>query len=268
MTPLAHAIAREICLPASARTMSDECGLAAAFLNPRCFECTPLDPVIEPLISKIFTRTHSILLPATETWIESAFASFGGRRIGWLVTEIDGGNAEVRMVSRYPNSALVAEPIVVLLPLGSPWLMQDYGRGVPPSPTALLTRLVALLAAISAPNSDRLDHAPHRGLQKRLCRAKGLSPGTFELLPWSEIRLFAPIGDDARRLERPAAAHAPAGGPGAGLRKAHHFCRSHMRSLKNGKIVPVRAHMRGDPALGTKRSWYSVQPRSAGAITP
>lgn len=269
MTPLAHAIARELCLPASARTMSDKCSLAAAFLNPRCFECTALLPFAESLTAKVFNPTHCVLLPAPETWIEFVSTSYPvtGLRVGYLVSEINGGiEAEVRAIVRYLNGQVVAAPLGTI-PIGRPWLLGAHAGGSRSSGEPL-TFTVALLSAISASSTDRREHTPHIGLQKRLGRAMGLPPGTLKLLPWSEIRLVAPIGDEAGRREEPTAAQAPGGGPGAGHRKAHHFCRSHMRSLKNGKIVPVRAHMRGDPALGTKRTWYSVQPRSPGAATP
>jgi hypothetical protein len=109
-------------------------------------------------------------------------------------------------------------------------------------------RLYALLSIINSPKIiDRSTNKPPSGLQKLLARkAGGVGAG---LLPWHEIFLDVrpppDTGDhdgDGTRLTGP---------------KAFHFCRSFIR-IRLGKLERVRAHWRGDPALGVSQASYRV----------
>jgi len=107
--------------------------------------------------------------------------------------------------------------------------------------------LYSVLSIINSPKIiDRSTHKPSSGLQKRLNR-KARTP--FELLPWHEIFLDVrppPDGSD----------HAGSGERLTGP-KAFHFCRSFIR-IRLGKLEHVRAHWRGDPALGVSQASYRV----------
>lgn len=110
--------------------------------------------------------------------------------------------------------------------------------------------LYACLAMINTPNvvGRRVNRA-HVGLQKRLAAQPGAAH-VGALRPWTEIILDV--------TEPPDSA-----GAGAGAaqrmsgRKALHFCRSHLR-IQNGRLTKVRAHWRGDAALGIVQSRYKV----------
>lgn len=110
--------------------------------------------------------------------------------------------------------------------------------------------LYACLAMINTPSvvGRRVNRA-HAGLQKRLASLRG-SPHGGALRPWTEIVLEVTeprdgAGADACAAERMSG------------RKALHFCRSHLR-IQNGRLTRVRAHWRGDAALGIVQSRYKV----------
>lgn len=106
--------------------------------------------------------------------------------------------------------------------------------------------LYAALAIINSPKIvDRSTRPPSSGLQKRLARRFG---APFQLLPWHEI--FLDIRPPTTGEER---------GEGGRLTgpKALHFCRSFLR-IRLGKLERVRAHWRGDPALGLSQASYRV----------
>lgn len=43
-----------------------------------------------------------------------------------------------------------------------------------------------------------------------------------------------------------------------GIKKCHHECKGHWRTYKSGKVVWVKAHWRGDKALGTVHKQYET----------
>ena len=112
-----------------------------------------------------------------------------------------------------------------------------------------LLALHALLLINSPKIIGRRQHMPHAGLERRLTR--GLGAGKFPLHAWTEILLEVnkPIEIDDGE---PHEAHLTG-------KRALHFCRKHIR-IQNRQLVYVSAHWRGDPALGIKRSRYTVQP--------
>lgn len=108
--------------------------------------------------------------------------------------------------------------------------------------------IYAFLAMINTPRVvGRRQHMPHAGLQRKLAKSFGMV-GKFPLRAWTEILL------DVRPPQIDGGADHEARLSG---RKALHFCRSHLR-IKMGRLELVRAHWRGDPALGIKRSRYKV----------
>lgn len=106
--------------------------------------------------------------------------------------------------------------------------------------------VVLTLDLINTPGLVGLkQHAPHRGLAKRL---GGLRSGRYPLHGWSEIVLKhqTTLAGDAEQLT------------GVTYHKCLHFVRSHRRRYKDGRETVVVAHWRGDPALGIKRTRYKV----------
>lgn len=113
---------------------------------------------------------------------------------------------------------------------------------------ALLGMVHTYLVLINSPRIlGRRQHMPHLGLERRLVR--GLGSGMFPLHGWTEIKLEINKPPDIDDGE-PHEAHLTG-------KRALHFCRKHIR-FRNGKLEYVRAHWRGDPAVGIKRSRYTV----------
>lgn len=108
-------------------------------------------------------------------------------------------------------------------------------------------RLYARLSIINSPKIiGRSTNKPSSSLQKRLERKTGKSAG---LLPWHEILLDVRTPPDTEQHD--------VGGTRLTGPKAFHFCRSFIR-MRLGKLERVRAHWRGDPALGVSQASYRV----------
>lgn len=88
-------------------------------------------------------------------------------------------------------------------------------------------------------------HDPHRGLARKLYAARG---GSYPLRSWSEVVLKhqTRIAEEGERAT------------GATFHKCLHFVRSHRRHYRSGHVSIIPAHWRGDPALGIKRTRYTV----------
>lgn len=100
---------------------------------------------------------------------------------------------------------------------------------------------VSALILLNAPYGiDKAEHAPHKGFARNL-RKQGLpAPKPYTIIS----------------LSKSAPAHLT--GAGTGHHKAFHFVRSHLRRYENGLTSKVKAHWRGDPALGILKTDYKV----------
>lgn len=214
----------------------------------RCFECTEVAAMAAELGDRLYmdqTEKDSFdpalaFLPAPTTWIEMA-SSQG--RFAYL---LNAPNVHLSTSARFwvlgeQAGKVIGQPMPDLAlhnsspPLhGAEYNLQDkiqYG-------------VYAMLAIINSPRViGRIEHPPHRGLQKKLKHILGV--GNFELLPWHEIKLsVATAGED--------------GDPHLTGTKALHFVRAFLR-VKRGKLEHVRSHWRGDPNKGVMQGRYSVK---------
>lgn len=109
---------------------------------------------------------------------------------------------------------------------------------------------LALLALINTPRVVmREQRMPHAGLQRRLARERGMV-GKFPLRAWTELKLK--IGAPEVHSGKPIEAMLTG-------RRCLHFCRMHLR-LRCGHLELVKAHWRGEAALGIKQTRYRLQP--------
>lgn len=84
-------------------------------------------------------------------------------------------------------------------------------------------------------------------------------PGRRALLPGSEPRKGERYAfSEIRLTDRVRREYAAEAAERARVRHMEHDVRSHLRRLRSGKVIQVRAHRRGDPALGSKVSQYKV----------
>lgn len=288
MTPLAANILKQ-CLSVSRRDFPELAAIRDQIRDIHCFERSSVDDLVEDLASKFeadaargsFDGTLAFL-PAEKTWIEvnrrqqlqtmlqnseltdneenvSSSSLITGRS-AWLLVQ-DGDRAHITgFAERSDGGFAEGYRGDILLHTDRPILLSptnlDVRTGLPNSflkkTLSFITfEIYAALALINSPRIiGRVQHMPHRGLEKRL-RGERQIIGHFPLNAWTEIKLeVSPPKDlsDAGEFE----AHLTG-------RKALHFCRAHLR-IRYGQLEFVRAHWRGDPTLGTKRSRYILTP--------
>lgn len=243
MTPLALKIARE--LLASGRERS----FLTQLLASACFDLSPVGGIVRETSQELIATLaaehrmeHGGLLfaPAGSTWVEMMVP--GLPRIGALVWPEENAiwfESATRDVSGFLELDEDGEHFSsgrngAITTTGSDY---DMALGV------LAAFVASSLLLINAPRGvERHASPPHQGLAREVRKA-----GFGDLKPIHTIRLSkrtGPIGEP-----EPA---------GQGSPKAFHFCRSHLRKLPDGDIIRIRAHWRGDPALGVHRGDYLV----------
>lgn len=236
MTPLAQRFVRQMIGDPSDAILPDLGNEIPLLLEAHCFEISAIYPaVIDLLADPKFSPDDltSSFLPAPKTWIE------------WLH---DDGVRHGLLLIEEPNRGeraftfLVANSNEGMARWSQSWDTRMH--------SVFVVRFIAtVLAMINTPKIiGRRQHMPHRGLEKRLL-ARRPNIGKFPLQAWTEILLHVSPPKDASAAE-PIEAHLTGS-------KALHFCRAHLR-IRLGQLERVRAHWRGDPSLGIKRSRYKV----------
>ncbi|MGE4321941.1 MAG: hypothetical protein AB7E60_02805 [Sphingobium sp.] len=263
MTPLAHRIVKELTLPVKDRTFNDQCGLLQRMDDVHCFDATEVFNLAGAL-SKDLHKSASAsgfldimeaqtFLPAPRTWIEWKYSN--GAREGVLMEQRNGFAVcdwavwqDDLFASNKRSGALLMEGGSTPVNQGFP-CVRDVGDEPREVMIGYVVLMYALLAIINTPRLiGRKQHMPHRGLERRLAKTKGLV-GKFPLHAWTELKLsVSDIGKRADGTEHEA--HYTG-------EKCLHFCRAHIR-IKRGKLERVSAHWRGNPALGIKRTRYKL----------
>lgn len=262
MTPLAHAIVKELTLPLKNRSLNDPDEMLARVDDVHCFEVTEVLDVVAELARqypKHGIRDELMFLPAPRTWIEhqTDFGYFGIliEDVGaeeWATWRAWGQPKRLGKAERWIDVGRKQER---LRPLPSPSKPRLHAAALQLNSIFQQNAaelhgcewIRAVLAIINTPRIiGRTTHMPHAGLQKRLARARGLV-GRFPLHAWTEIKLKVcppkvETGDDEIWLTG---------------HRALHFVRCHLR-IRLGQLELVSAHWRGDPALGIKQSRYKL----------
>lgn len=233
MTPLAHAIAKQIVLPLKKRKpvvlygSRDPINHSDVVYDIHCFETTEVLDLACDLVDSgklLDVISDRFFLPAPRTWIEHRRED--KRRAGWLLTEAK-GQPLLRLIAERDSDFIVDEGA----------LGEHHMQGL----------VLAMLAIINTPKIvGRQQFWPHRGLERDLIRN---SHGKYPLHAWHVLKLRVskpPEIDDGE----PHEAHLTG-------RRALHFCRSHLR-VRLGQIEFVTSHWRGDAALGIKQTRYDV----------
>lgn len=286
MTPLAHKIIKQTMLSVGKRDLSDPDSMAELMDGVRCFEMSEVTELSEQLCASIINivvgnlnkiRPYEVapqiilglaamdlfsgcaverwFAPFPKTWIERVVDR---RRVGLLlVTKIYGDcedeYADVYMAVSHNDYEEVNVRKIGHIGFGLPGTGFGIHLSDKESDNLKIEQLIyADLTIINSPEViGRRDHRPHKGLSKAL-RREG---ARYELREWTEIRLEVraekdvnEAGDATERLTG---------------KKALHYCRQHLRVV-NGKLVRVRAHWRGDAALGHVQSRYRVVKKDGG----
>jgi hypothetical protein len=262
MTPLAQAFMNDLLLPRAARRWHDTGDIGSRLTSFHFFECSHVMATAKDLaismIDNALVPEATSFLPAPMTWIESQGETDGSRNAFVLILREDGDADWINVKGPLRGEPGFSVAWGVRLPLRSK--AADLrgairaNRDIPEEQLVwhreMAGVLYGLLAMINTPRIiGRRQHMPHAGLQRKLAAARGMV-GKFPLQAWTEIILEVtpPVMDEGE----PHEARLTGG-------KALHFCRSHLR-VRRGQLELVKAHWRGDPALGIKRSRYSVVP--------
>jgi hypothetical protein len=242
MTPLAHAIAKELTRTEGKRTFADRVGLLEQMHDIHCFDVSSvaeyMDLVCQPFATiGEMAKDDRCFLPAPKTWVELKRPD---GRVGILLCETCLGEEifAVESASHF-GSCLVADP-----------LESDEVVGL------RAKIMVSALLVINSPrNFGRRTHLPHRGLERDLLRRyRGV--GKFPLRAWTDI--FLKVGGEVEDESGNQTAEGHLTG-----RRCLHFVRAFKR-FRLGRQELVKSCWRGDPALGTKRSRYILE--SGGAL--
>jgi hypothetical protein len=258
MTPLAAYLAKQIIARPKHRVGAwrdpkNIDGLRTALHDIHCFEITQCGAMIFDMM-KVYKDPDSAralfdvlgFLPAPKTWIE--WKPPRGGRVALLIGQVPDAEGFVKDVAY--TTAFSDEGLVyagrISPSAGKIFVAPEYRNNT--DIRRLVTFALYVLPIINSPKIiGRQQHMPNRALERKLTRGFGV--GRFPLHAWTEIKLEVskpPEIDDGE----PHEAHLTG-------RRALHFCRKHIR-IRNGQLEYVRAHWRGDPALGIKRSRYLV----------
>lgn len=218
-------------------------------LSATCFDLSPVGAVVREASQELIATLadehrmeHGGLLfaPDASTWVEMMVP--GLPRIGALVWA-DDNVIWFESAKRDVSGFLELDPDGEHFSSGRKSAVTDHGPDYDMALGVLAAFVASSLLLINAPRGvERQTSPPHKGLAREVRKA-----GLGEFKPVHTIRLSArsgPVGES------------DSGGPASS--KAFHFCRSHVRKLPTGEVTRVRAHWRGDPALGLRRGDYLV----------
>lgn len=251
MTPLALSIARQLATPIKDRDFQDKTGILRRMDDLHCFEVTEVWPLMEQIRQSGFGAGHFDnkigFAPAPRFWIE--YRSTDGLRWAWHAEQHNQGDPQGWVTFRLcgmMQSGTAAE-------LGEPFdiRLSDFAAKLPKGNEYpnYVGMIYAALVIINSPRIvGRKQHMPHRGLERRMANAKAMI-GKFPLRAWTEIKIK--VSDIGKRAD-------------GSIQEAHytgerclHFCRAHLR-VRLGRLEIVKAHERGNPALGIKRTRYRL----------
>lgn len=273
MTPLAHMLQADACLPVNRRKFRgpvSEIGLLSGW---HFFECTAVYKEALRLAGEIKNipagaMSRTAFLPASKTWLEIAGPSAIGVKRFAILCQQDDDNlcASIQMIFLDMDGSchLSGAATMQVMLAGN----EGFNKGVyyinpkafhdgdESGATADLTCLIyALLAMVNTPRIvGRRQHQPHAGLQRAIARSR-VAVGSFPLQAWTELKLEVHLPRDESKED---ARQTILSGS-----RALHFVRRHIR-IRRGQLEIVSPHWRGDPALGIKRTRYAVVPPKDG----
>lgn len=243
MTPLALKTARQLLASGSERHFLTQLLVSA------CFDLSPVARIVRETSQDLLATLaaehrmeHGGLLfaPAGSSWVEMMMP--GLPRIGALVWSED-NVIWFESSSRDVSGFLELDEDGEHFSSGRNGALTSTGPDYDMALGVLASFVASALLLINAPRGvERHPSPPHKGLAREVRKA-----GFGELKPVHTIRLVkrsGPLGE--------------ADGAGQGSPKAFHFCRSHLRKFPNGDVTRIRAHWRGDPALGARQGDYLV----------
>ena len=268
VTPVAHAIVREMCKPLKARRLHDPDNVGARLADAHCFDVSAVrDMAIGLAVRPADLRdSPTCFLPSPVTVLADGVRLPSGGRCETLAVSDVGGVLRLRLLSEQKDGAFqIGSAFAVVHPGGENFDVRavDLPRDTDDLKVGVVLDLfLAMLAIINSPHVvARTLRPPHTGLQREVGRARGMG-GRYPTLGTTEVKLIVGARDACTTQTTRLSGE-----------RALHFVRQHMRVV-GGTLtliggVPVRlggdqtlvkAHWRGSPARGIKRSRYRVEP--------
>lgn len=258
MTPIAHEIAKDSCLPLANRRFGNAASDLGIFDDLHFFDVSAVLEMARGLQDDIQERSRWIgdmaFLAAPRMLVEWGY---GGQRQGWIIEETPDADARCSLIgmrdgSLYRQSGCMFLPLRQHTDAGTRryWHSEGFLADQADFRNDSVALIYAYLAMINTPRViNRTQHMPHAGLQRRLAAARGLV-GKFPLRAWTELKLEVRPPQDASG--EPSQAKWLTG------EKCLHFSRAHLR-IRLGRLEFVSSSWKGDPALGIKQTRYSLQ---------
>jgi hypothetical protein len=255
MTPLAQHLLNDWCKPKAQRRVADPCDALRFMPDAKCFDTSRLTTAgVPPPPKGAFGQKDfedRVFLPAPVTFLDWG-------HIGCLLLQTPYPGGRDAFIACTANREGV-QPIATAFKGADErlkWAHLDAKEPVFSVPELQrksdIQVVFATLFLLSVPHLvDLRVHQPHAGLQRKVAQAKG-QVGRYPLQAWSEVTIFAsadPLIDDRRDAE--IESHLSG-------QKCLHFVRSFLR-WRRGQLERVKAHWRGDPALGMKRTRYVAE---------
>jgi hypothetical protein len=246
MTPLAQHLLDEFCKPKKDRTIVDKHNLLHHIPEVKCFDITAVVDYInqQEFIWGDLKNSDRIFLPAPKTFIEMRLES--GKTLGFLLMQ----QSDNEIFIAETNGHVIAHRAILNTfdPSKSVTTIAEENRF-----HNFVLAIYGILFIINTPRiCGQKVHQPDRAIARRLAKATG-SRGRYPLRAWTELTIWCDA-NDIHELATDEEIEAHYTG-----KKCLHFVRSFLR-WRNGQLERVKAHWRGDPALGMKRSRYIAKP--------
>lgn len=257
VTPLARQVINQMLVPLEKRFFIDQGLVMYRMPDIHCFEVSEIITESNRLIQDLTTAKQvselTSFLPAPKTWIEWKNGSNG--RVGFLLE--DKQNYALVTPVVMSNDKFFSDRDSFGLPFQGSGEIGTIltSQTMDPAKVAMYGRIAAtLIGALAFINTPKIigrrQHMPNKGLEKKIVKDR-TTPNVFPLHAWTEVilKITPPIN-----MAEKASTEAHLTG-----QKALHFCRAHLR-IQYGKLVVVKAHWRGDSALGIIQTRYKVTP--------
>jgi hypothetical protein len=289
MPPLAFQLLKDLTTPGAFRSTADRIIFWAAVQESKFFDMTAVQEVVGDTAQKIARQYDEgdlfngrlAFLTAAHTWLETEMdcedtlpdegnrVVVSRRRVATVLVGIDCTREAgvMRIMQDAYGQWTLSRPLEpTTLPLVASgrkpdreaqreWskVVQEREPMLPLDDASLMAAHFVIYAALALINTPRVigqrRHMPHERIERDKLKSLGLV-GKFPLHAWTEIILRVALPDD-RTGEPSREAHLTG-------EKCLHFCRTHIR-VRLGLLEYVEGHYRGNPALGFKRSRYSVE---------
>lgn len=268
MTPLANYFLKDWCKPKAKRAVFDPLSASSKLVEAKAFDCRSISNFFEThakcLTASDLRSSGRLFLPAPVTWLE-----MNAECAAMLVSKNDDSTlCDVFVAfcsSKFPaekcSSNIVPRVRLDLKRMSC----QEYGltssmrgltipRFTQREADAIISEVAKRLFLINTPRIiGKKVHQPHAGLARKVASAQGMT-GKFPLHAWTEIKLWCDA-DDISEISSDDEIEAHFTG-----QRCLHFVRSFLR-WRNGQLERVKAHWRGNPALGMRRSRYICEPK-------